>query len=182
MFLTVAGLCEILGDLEELAAHVNIDLLSEALIRASKTNTLLAVQPQPRLWLLAHLIRINRIRHGTNQEPIYMRALSVLISSSASEIVGRIDADELESLHHSTDDEDDTHINTQPLPRFVKEELVTLVNKQSITGLLEKFNTYVAPAVLVCAESMQLLTMNLVIIFRLPQLKWKMQACWPVTP
>jgi len=69
-----------------------------------------------------------------------MRALSVLISSSASEIVERIDADEPESLPHSADDEDDTHINAQPLPHFVKEELVTLVNKQSITGLLEKFN------------------------------------------
>lgn len=136
----MADLSETLGGLEELAASVNIELLSEALVRASKTNALLAVQPQPRLWLLAHLIRLNRLRHGTSQEPIYMRALSVLISSSASEIVGRIDADDSEPLPHSADDEDDTHINAQPLPRFVKEELVTLVNKQSITGLLEKFN------------------------------------------
>jgi ubiquitin-protein ligase E3 C len=136
----MAGLSETLGGLEELAASVNIELLSEALIRASKTNALLAVQPQARLWLLAHLIRLNRLRDGTNQEPIYMRALSVLISCSASEIVGRIDADDSESLHPSADDEDDTHIYAQPLPRFVKEELVTLVNKQSITGLLEKFN------------------------------------------
>jgi ubiquitin-protein ligase E3 C len=136
----MADLSETLEGLEELAASVNIELLSEALVRASKTNALLAVQSQPRLWLLAHLIKLNRLRHGTSQEPIYMRALSVLISSSASEIVGRIDADDSESLPHSADDEDDTLINAQPLPRFVKEELVTLVNKQSITGLLEKFN------------------------------------------
>jgi len=136
----MADLSEKLEGLGELAASINIELLSEALIRTSKTNTLLAVQPQPRLWLLAHLIRLNRLRHGANQEPIYMRALSVLISSSASEIVGRIDAEESEPLPHSTEDDDDTHINAQPLPRFVKEELVTLVNKQSITGLLEKFN------------------------------------------
>jgi ubiquitin-protein ligase E3 C len=136
----MADLSEKLGGLEELAASVNIELLSETLVRASKANALLAVQPQPRLWLLAHLIRLNRLRHSTSQVPIYMRALSVLISSSASEIVERIDADEPESQPHSADDEDDTHINAQPLPRFVKEELVTLVNKQSITGLLEKFN------------------------------------------
>ena len=136
----MADLSETLGGLEELAASVNIEFLSETLIRASKTNTLLAIQPQPRLWLLAHLIRLNRLRHGTSQEPIYMRALSVLISSSASEIVGRIDTDDSETLPHSADDEDDTHINAQPLPRFVKEELATLVNKRSITGLLEKFN------------------------------------------
>jgi ubiquitin-protein ligase E3 C len=136
----VGELSEILGGLEALAASVHIELLSEALIRTSKSGTLLVIKPQPRLWLLAHLIRINRLRHGTNQEPIYMRALSVLISSSASEIVGRIDADESEPLNHSAEDDDDTHITMQPLPRFVKEELVTLVNKQSITGLLEKFN------------------------------------------
>jgi ubiquitin-protein ligase E3 C len=136
----MANLRETLGGLEALAACVNIELLSEALVRSSKTNDLLAVQPQPRLWLLAHLIRLNRLRHGANQEPVYMRALSVLISSSASEIVGRIDADDSESLHQSGDDEDDTHLFAQPLPRFVKEELITLVNKQSITGLLEKFN------------------------------------------
>jgi ubiquitin-protein ligase E3 C len=136
----MAGLSETVGGLEELAASVNIELLSEALVRASETKALLAVQPQPRLWLLAHLIRLNRLRHGTSQAPIYMRALSVLISSSASEIVGRIDADDSETLPHSADDEDDTHINAQPLPRFVKEELATLVNKRSITGLLEKFN------------------------------------------
>jgi ubiquitin-protein ligase E3 C len=136
----MADLSETVEGLEELAASVNIELLSEALVRASKTKALLAVQPQPRLWLLAHLIRLNRLRHGTSQAPIYMRALSVLISSSASEIVGRIDADDSESPPHSVDDEDDTHIIAQPLPRFVKEELVTLVNKQSITGLLEKFN------------------------------------------
>ena len=113
---------EKLGGLEELAASVNIELLSEALVRASKTTALLAVQPQPRLWLLAYLIRLNRLRHGTSQEPIYMRALSVLISSSASEIVERIDADEPESLPHSAEDEDDTHINAQPLPHFVKDD------------------------------------------------------------
>ena len=136
----MVDLSDILEGLEELAASVNIELLSEALVRASKSNALLAIKPQPRLWLLAHLIRINRLRHGTNQEPIYMRALSVLISSSASEIVGRIDADESEPLHHPPEDEDDAHTTMQPLPRFVKEELITLVNKQSITGLLEKFN------------------------------------------
>jgi ubiquitin-protein ligase E3 C len=136
----MANLCETLGGLETLAANVNIELLSEALIRASKTNDLLAVQAQPRLWLLAHLIRLNRLQHGANQEPIYMRALSVLISSSASEIVGRIDAEDSEPLHQSGDDVEDTHLFAQPLPRFVKEELITLVNKQSITGLLEKFN------------------------------------------
>lgn len=141
LFLTIVDLSEILGGLEGLAAGVNMELLSETLIRASKSNTLLAINPQSRLWLLAHLIRINRLRHGTHQEPIYMRALSVLISSSASEIVGRIDSDESEPLHHAAEDEDDTDIAMQSLPRFVKDELITLVNKQSITGLLEKFNT-----------------------------------------
>jgi ubiquitin-protein ligase E3 C len=137
----MAGLNEALGGLEELATSINIELLSEALVNASKTNALRAVSPQPRLWLLAHLIRLNRLRYGTSQKPIYMRALSVLISSCASEIVGQIDADYSEPLPHLADDEDDSHANAQPLPRFVKEELVTLVNKQSITGLLEKFNT-----------------------------------------
>lgn len=69
-----------------------------------------------------------------------MRALTVLLSDSANEIVGRIDATNVEESKQSQEDDEEQNF-ALPLPPFVKDELVTLVDKESITGLLAKFNT-----------------------------------------
>ena len=140
IFLPTANLSEILGGLEELAGFVNITYLSEAIIRAATSTVLFTVQAELRLWLLAHFINLHRLNRGVSQEPGYMRTISLLLSSSASEIVDRIDIEDLEGLQQTGEEDDEGHPFPLPLPRFVKDELVTLVDKQSITGLLAKFN------------------------------------------
>lgn len=137
--LPLENLSEAFGNLRELARVVNIKLISEALIRASKSTSLPVVHTQSRLWLLAHLINLHRLQNGNAQEPVYMRALSLLLSSSASEIVDRIDAEDSESLNRSGNEED-LDMSKTALPKFVKDELITLVDKQSVTELLAKFN------------------------------------------
>jgi ubiquitin-protein ligase E3 C len=121
--------------MEELALRVDIELLSEALVDATLhlTNE---IRPNLRLWLLAHLIHIHRLQEGSSQRPMYMRALSTLLSSSANEIVGRVDQNE--SIVSAEEDDHDPEL---PIPSFIREELITLVNKASISGLLEKFDS-----------------------------------------
>jgi ubiquitin-protein ligase E3 C len=133
-FLAIANLSEVLGGLEEVSAFVNMKLLSQALTSGSSSTYLLTLPPETRLWLLSQFIALCRCQEGINQEPVYLRALSVMVSASANDIVGRIDAVEQEG--HSDDDDEGL---APLLPKFVKEELETLVNKQSITGLLAKF-------------------------------------------
>jgi ubiquitin-protein ligase E3 C len=126
--------------LEELARFVNVAHLSEAIIHTAASTALFTVQAELRLWLLAHFINLHRLNRGVSQEPGYMRAISILLSSSASEIVDRIDIEDLEGLQQAGEEDDEGHPFPLPLPRFVKNELITLVDKQSITGLLAKFN------------------------------------------
>lgn len=126
--------------MEELARFVNVAHLSEAIIRTAASTALFTVQAELRLWLLAHFINLHRLNRGVSQEPGYMRAISILLSSSASEIVDRIDIEDLEGLQQAGEEDDEGHPFPSPLPRFVKDELITLVDKQSITGLLAKFN------------------------------------------
>ena len=128
--------------MEELAQLVDVDLLSQAFIQTLSTDLLSTVPPELRLWLLAHFISLHRLQ-GSNEEPVYLRALSILLTGSAAEILGRIDAEESDLLPPSRDDGDEIRNFASPLPVFVKAELVSLVNRESITGLLAKFNTYV---------------------------------------
>lgn len=140
VFLPTANLSKILGGLEELAGFVNVTYLSEAIIRAAASTALFAVEAELRLWLLAHFINLHRLNRGVSQEPGYMRAISILLSSSASEIVDRIDIEDMDGLQQAGEEDDEGHAFLLPLPRFVKDELITLVDKQSITGLLAKFS------------------------------------------
>jgi ubiquitin-protein ligase E3 C len=135
-FLSTPKLSDYLGGLQSLAALVNITILAESLLTLSSTLE----QSEAQLWLLAHFISLHRLKDGSHQQPAYMKALTVLLSNSASEIVGRIDAHDPEATERAHEDADEEEVYAEPLPQFVKNELVTLVNKESITGLLTKFN------------------------------------------
>lgn len=136
-FLSTPNLSEHLGGLQGLAGLVDITLLSEALL--SKPSNV--IQSESRFWLLAHFIGLHRLNEGSHQSPTYMRALTVLLSDSANEIVGRIDAQDPENAKQPHEDDDEEQYFEVPLPAFVRDELVTLVDKESVTGLLAKFNT-----------------------------------------
>lgn len=124
-----------------LAEVIDIGLLSHELSEETSYSRS-SLDTEDRLWLLAHLIALHRLCRGHVDEAPYMQALSNLLSLCASEIVGRVDIDETDLLMQESDGGDDGigHM-ASPLPKFVKEQLVTLVNKDSINGLLAKFNT-----------------------------------------
>ena len=135
-FLTTPGLSELLGNLSDIAAILDLKLLSASLVHGFSTNSTFPEQAETKLWLLSHYISLHRLQKQYTQEADYLRGLSLQLSSSSAEIVNRIDAGEVSSMN-----EDDLDVAAvTPLPAFVKEELLSLVNKASISGLLEKFN------------------------------------------
>lgn len=120
-------------------------MLSSALVRAYFTNSTDQLPVDKRLWLLAHFIAIHRLQRRSSQEPEYLRALSLQLSDSSSEIIGRIDTEDPEVLEESSDSDDSAKAPV-PLPTYVKDELLSLVNEENITKLLAKFNIDYAKA------------------------------------
>jgi ubiquitin-protein ligase E3 C len=144
-FLTTPELANLLGSLDELAAILNLSILSSTLVREYSSSSLDQLQKERRLWLLAHFISLHRLQNRSGQEPEFLRALSLQLSDSSGEIVGRIDATDPETVQESTDLGDASKA-PPPLPTFVKKELLSLVNQDSISGLLAKFNIDYAKA------------------------------------
>ncbi|KAI9729338.1 MAG: hypothetical protein M1818_008538 [Claussenomyces sp. TS43310] len=136
-FLTTPYLSDYLGGLQALSAVVDIDILSESIIKAVPTLT---HEAEDDLWLLAHLICLHKLKEGTAQESSYLRALSVLLSGSASEILARIDLQD-DQRSESVPGDDRVFKNRQYLPDFISNELITLADKESVTGLLAKLNS-----------------------------------------
>jgi ubiquitin-protein ligase E3 C len=62
------------------------------------------------------------------------------LSSSSSEIIDRINIADVDSLEEFEDSGNTKSLVLLPLPPFIKDQLVSLVNKTSITGLLAKFD------------------------------------------
>jgi ubiquitin-protein ligase E3 C len=141
-FLTTPNLSERLGGLDEIAAIVDIDILSQAMVQENSIARLSDTPSDSRLWLLSQFINIHRIQQNSDQEANYLRALAVLLSDSANEIIGRIDGQEFQISQDAVEEEeDDIRQLAVLLPTFVREQLISLVNRESITGLLGKFDT-----------------------------------------
>ncbi|KAM3065848.1 ubiquitin-protein ligase (E3) [Clarireedia jacksonii] len=129
-FLTTPNLESRLGGLQELASKIDINRLAGAIVREYTNNTIPQVPSELRLWLLAHFIALYDLRQRSDQEPELLRALSLQLSACSSDIIGRID-------------ETNGAGSRTPLPLFVRNRVSSLVNKASISVLLEKFNVYV---------------------------------------
>ena len=98
------------------------------------------------LWLLAHLIFLHRHSLGGNesfsgfQETNYIKLLSAILAVQANEITQRIDITD-----HSKADPAKRRISgrsdgqsSTPLPHFVREQILTLVEKSSIVGIMSQ--------------------------------------------
>ena len=91
-----------------------------------------------------------------------MRALSLQLSSCSGDIVGRIDTTDPEVAEESS-----SASIVPPLPQPVRAELLSLVNKASITGLLAKFNIDYAKASAAGEEDASLLASYALTLLRI---------------
>lgn len=124
--------------LQHLASIVDVGILSRAILQDTSVTRLSAMKSEARLWLLSHFIYLHNLRSSHSQEPNYIKALSIILSFSANDIFGRIEVSQDPS--DDMDDEVEERQRPQPLPDFIKTQVVSLVNKNSITGLLAKFD------------------------------------------
>ncbi|KAG9235869.1 hypothetical protein BJ875DRAFT_253871 [Amylocarpus encephaloides] len=165
--LTTPNLTNVFGGLSELAAIIDIGVLSAALVRKFSSSLTFQFHNEARLWLLAHFISLHRLGQGYGQEPNFVRALSVQLSSSSTEIVGRILGTETMRLEQLGSDGEGYQNSLSPLPPFVKEELLSLVNQASIAGLLAKFNVDYAKASAAGEEDASLLASYMLTLLRI---------------
>ena len=138
--LTTPDLISRIGDMKSLAKIVNIDVLSQAILRGDSRAILGDMNPESRLWLLSHFIYLHNLCLIQRQEPGYIRALSTILSLSANDIFGRIEVSQPGALDTSNE-EGDSEILRQALPEFIRSQVISLVNKQSITDLLATFDS-----------------------------------------
>jgi ubiquitin-protein ligase E3 C len=135
-YLTVADTGDMLG-LEHLDS-LNYKLLAKALAlvvedsptKAPAAGSILPGDKNKLLWLLAHFIFLHRRLGGSQsiaQESDYAKVVSTLLSYTAEELLSRPDSDSPFASHTYRDD---------PIPPFVREQIDSLRQQNSITGIL----------------------------------------------
>jgi ubiquitin-protein ligase E3 C len=135
-YLTVADTGDTLG-LEHLDS-LNYKLLAKALTlvvddsptKAPAAGSILSGDKNKLLWLLAHFIFLHRRLGGSQsiaQESDYAKVVSTLLSYTAEELLSRPDSDSPFASHTYRDD---------PIPPFVREQIDSLRQQNSITGIL----------------------------------------------
>lgn len=137
-FLSTPHVVELLGSSFDTLSHaLNLHQVASAIAQQFSDSPSPWIAPENRLWLLAQFIALRRLEQKSSQDPSSIKALSLQLSSSSAAIINRIDIDETAEY----DDDDDLHTaRLPPLPGFVKKQLLTLVDRESISGLLRKFS------------------------------------------
>jgi ubiquitin-protein ligase E3 C len=136
-YLTVPDLAGYIGSLEEVASNINYKLLTSALdahISHIPDSKLVAEDVNSRLWLLSYFIFFHRYALGgaasqEAPEPGFVKVVSDLLNSLAMYLSRRLEPDDFAETERNP---------TSPLPSFVREQIVSLVNQNSITGLLSR--------------------------------------------
>ncbi|KAI9811235.1 MAG: hypothetical protein M1827_005567 [Pycnora praestabilis] len=135
--------------LEDLVPRLNYKLLARSLASLLKAPRLAEskalADSDSRIWLLAYFVSFHELVYGRKQaqsspEPDYVAVVSILLSSLADEIGSRIDIEDLpmerdlnSPILYKPGQQQQALL---PLPPFVRKEILSLVNQQSITSLL----------------------------------------------
>ncbi|KAL1881708.1 ubiquitin-protein ligase (E3) [Paecilomyces lecythidis] len=136
VYLTIPDLDSHIGTIEDLATNINYRLLASALDAHISQAPPVSSSPEDtenRLWLLAYFIYFHRHALGgvvqKAPEPEFVKVVSLLLNSVALYVSRRLEVDD------STESEE---VQSSPLHPFVREQIISLVNQNSITGLLSQ--------------------------------------------
>ena len=144
-FLTVPNLPARFGSFEDIARAIKYDILAKTLAQllsaSSQTNILHLKSREGLLWLLAYFIYFRRWAYGQKHKIAdspdvqYVNIVSRLVSFLADDISVRIDAvgnqPEVARSILATAERP-----VQPLPAFVRWEILTLISQKNVSGLL----------------------------------------------
>ncbi|KAJ5142709.1 uncharacterized protein N7515_001496 [Penicillium bovifimosum] len=138
-YLTIPNLAAFLGGLEGMAHQINYKLLAPAIESciASAKGRPSVEDIEARHWLLAYLIFFHRYAspgQASLQTPDlgFLNVVSELLNSTSAYLTRCFEVDE---------SNDPGTISGPSLHPFVKEQVSSLVNQSSITGLLSRINT-----------------------------------------
>jgi ubiquitin-protein ligase E3 C len=156
-YLSTPNLQEYLGNFDSLMTGLNYKLLAMALAGLIRNNPggRVPVPDVPNseglLWLLAYFIYSNQLIHGTETstmhapDPDYVAVVSTLLCTLADEISARIDIDIMpmkKGLNGAECKQGREASNQKrqrmPLPTFVRQKILSLVDQRSITSLLAR--------------------------------------------
>jgi ubiquitin-protein ligase E3 C len=140
-YLTIQDLGIYLGGLDGLASQINYRMLALAVSACLAENT-----PTPRalndtksrIWLLSYLIFFQRHALGTHAnthtpELEFVTVVSELLTSTATFL--------MQGLEVEDPSEVDLPKGVRPLHPFIKEQVSSLVNQSSVTGLLSRIRS-----------------------------------------
>lgn len=136
-YLVVPDLAAYLGTLDELANNINYKLLTLALgpLNAQISDTPLGLKDvDSRLWFLSYFIFFHRYVLGSQAshqapEPEFVKIVSELLNSTAVHVSQALDMEGLSDIDSA---------NITALHPFVREQISSLINQASITGLLSR--------------------------------------------
>ncbi|RAK81077.1 uncharacterized protein BO72DRAFT_444628 [Aspergillus fijiensis CBS 313.89] len=138
-YLTIPNLPQYLGSLDSLANSINYKLLTSALNPLqSYFRDRQREDTDSCLWMLAYFIYFHRFVLGSQagqQAPDtgFVKVVSDMLNSTAMHISRRMEQDD------PNDIDDDSE--RAPLHPFIKDQLISLVNQNSITGLLSQLQS-----------------------------------------
>ena len=153
-FLTVPDLPAIFGSFEDIAGAIKYDILAttlqQLLSASSKTDLLHHKSREALLWLLAYFIYFRRSAYAQKRRTAdspdvqYVSIVSRLVSFLANDISFRMDA-----LGSQIEAASDTLAGAerpiQPLPAFIRSELLTLISQKNVSGLLAELDVTPVP-------------------------------------
>ncbi|CAG7923648.1 unnamed protein product [Penicillium olsonii] len=138
-YLTIPNLPGYLGQLDELAQEINYKVLASAIepLVLPAEKDFLAGNPEAQFWLLSYLIFFHRYAlpgQANLKTPDlgFLTVVSGLLNLTSSHLTRCLDAEE-------SSDEDSTQ--GPQLHPFIKDQISSLVNQSSITGLLSRIKT-----------------------------------------
>ena len=143
--LILPDLSTLLGDLKIVEDGLDYELLATMLNKllypASGRSLVELKSREHLLWLLAYFVYFRRSAHGFEgasseiPDTLYINVISKLISHLADDIGSRVVPSE-ESPMVESNSPASTYRATEPLPSFVRSEILTLVNQNSVSSLL----------------------------------------------
>lgn len=144
-FLVTPNLSTLDSSLDRIAANVNYKILASALnelLRSPPEHNLLSLKSRDELlWLLAYFVYFRYVAHGRGHpvskapDAQYVNAISTLISHLADDIGSRIDVS-AGSRSTNAGGSVVSQASMLPLPDFVREKILTLVDQDNVSSLL----------------------------------------------
>lgn len=137
-FLTQPDLELFEGNLFAFAERINTENISTAIVEAYATGWATSQPAVARLWLLAHFIALGNSRKYISPGPSYLNALYIQLSSLHGELKRyHIGQGSKSSTDHGS--------SKKRLPPFIEGTIESLVEKDEISNILEKFTRWVIP-------------------------------------